>query len=132
MADLPDWTRSVAVEVNAEAPTEYWLAKNGTRIGINKSAYNQTRTLYTVPTGKTLYVLQGGLQAKATSTTCEAKLYEANAAGRVLFWMFADVSGTFISQVSKLFYRAVAGEDILLFSYNMQAKGWFVGYEIEE
>lgn len=132
MSDLPDWTRGVAVEVNAEAPTEYWLAKNGTRIAKHGNAKDSTTTLYTVPEDSELYILHAGLNMRAGAASAEAYLYENNAVKRYILWGWLNANLEKAELVTKCFYRAVAGEGIKLYANaNASAEGYFVGYLME-
>jgi len=129
MSDLPDWTRSVAVEVNAEAPTEYWLAKNGTRVAKDHKVFGTTATLYTVPEDSELYILSAGLSMYTEEDTGAAYLYEGNEAIRKILYDTINTTGLHGRLASKVFYRAVAGEAIkLTAATGVRAWGYFVGY----
>ena len=133
MGDLPDWTRAVAVEVNAEAPTEYWLAKNGTRIVEDDTVCGSIVTLYTVPAGSVLYILSAGLVSYAEGNVGAAYLFEANADERKILYDYQPIKGQHGRLASKVFYRAVATEDIKLYAASaVHAWGYFVGYLMEE
>lgn len=133
MSDLPDWTRAVAVEVNAEAPTEYWLAKNGTRVMEDATVGNETETMYTVPTGKTLYIVHACLSAYTSGAHKKSYLYTLNADPEIILLANMHVAGEHAHLASKMFLRVLAGEPIKLYAASStNAFGCFTGYLMEE
>ncbi len=131
--DLSDWTKTVELTVDTQVKNEYWLAKHGTRIVNDHLVTGVSYTLYTVPSGKVLYILLAGLLTWRYSNDGESHLYEANVNYRQILLDYVCTAYPHSRVVSKVFYRATATEDIIVKADSgVRAWGWFNGYIIDE